>query len=89
MTQWISKAPLNEASSITVNQEAPRTPIARLTIDIFTTSLGDSSVTIWTEKGAQFATAQGKIGPDRNNALLKLKATVTREIAAAIAKLQR
>lgn len=86
MSEWTVSTPVNNPSTAPLTAVPRRTPIARVTIEVFSSKPGDTEVTLWVEKDGPMAMAQGKFGAERDQALLRLKALATHEMANALGK---
>jgi len=88
VTNWQSYAPLNSPTTAAPPRpSAARNPVARVTIEIFSSNAGDTSVSLWVDKNGPMADTQGDFGTERNQALLRLQALTTREIVSAFGHL--
>ncbi len=63
--------------------------VARVTVEIFSKSPGDASVSVWVAKGGPLAAAQAEDGERRIAALRVLKEITDRELNSAITALAR
>lgn len=83
MSNWTATSPAATEPGTKNSAEQPA-PIARITVEVFSTRPGDSTVSVWADRHGPMADAQGDFGPKRQQALARLKNISVRAVGTAL-----